>query len=130
MGEGLKRAFAATKESRTAPAGNDDVKKLVDELALCLKAEGEYQDDVFLDRDEAKAVLTAHMAKRGLWQTIDTAPSHKKVLVYGVTIDGTKGWYTIAERHSGIWYEENDEDIKEPTHWMPLPDAPKTGGDV
>lgn len=75
------------------------------------------------------------------WQPIETAPREKRVLVWTDTDNPEDRGYVreICEgRHVqcaqvGILCEEGDWDlglIGQPTHWMPLPDAPATPTDT
>jgi len=59
---------------------------------------------------------------RPLWMTIDTAPDDDTdVLVL------SDGFIWIASFYHGIWWFEKRDDSRRsnPTHWMPLPDAPR-----
>lgn len=65
------------------------------------------------------------------WQPIETAPKDKgQVLLYSA------GWemVTIGQRaaipHENSWIDADPrQSVDEPTHWMPLPDAPELKGD-
>ena len=74
------------------------------------------------------------------WQTMDTAPRDRPILVYS----GKEGpfwvkyddgwWWEVAADHLngghevvGFWWHENHDNIrgKGLTHWLPLPPAPE-----
>ena len=67
------------------------------------------------------------------WQPIKTAPSDRKLIVYGTTWISdlprtmiARFWPALGDGEPADWYEEADDfDSKViPTHWMPLPGAP------
>lgn len=76
-----------------------------------------------------------------MWQAIETLPDvcgheppcgegwHPPVLVY--VPDRFGGVILVAQRDAGMWLFRDDtracdELTTEPTHWMPLPDPPKS----
>lgn len=67
--------------------------------------------------------------RKGIWQPIETAPTDEIVDLYSLH----KAWVHIrhcnARRYFGKWYAQGSsgwEEVPSPTHWMPLPDPPKT----
>ena len=68
------------------------------------------------------------------WQPIETAPKDKFLLLCGPSgytttpIVFTTG-RMCSDYHKGRWIDHANDDLTdwgfEPTHWMPLPDAPK-----
>lgn len=75
----------------------------------------------------------------GEWQPIDTAPVDKVILVYGyddyekrviiATAYNTRGIAPAGNHYSrwdsfGCYSWEEEELACNPTHWMPLPEAP------
>jgi hypothetical protein len=64
------------------------------------------------------------------WQPIGTAPENTWMLACGTDeltghVEGLP--MGVCKRKSGIWISNEAEGIEEPTHWMPLPAAPKAG---
>jgi hypothetical protein len=63
------------------------------------------------------------------WQPIETAPIDEKVLVsywaYGEP--GTERCVEAAYFKGHHWYDIDDDPIHTPTHWRPLPTAPRKG---
>lgn len=70
------------------------------------------------------------------WQTLDTAPTDKPVLVYDAHLkrsvvaqkmtaieDGTSDW-VYARQLAAVGMPAIAFVCKEPTHWQPLPDDP------
>jgi len=76
-------------------------------------------------RDIAQALIDALPELQG-WQPIETAPTDGgEVLVYvGKSYVG--GCVVAVKDTNGDWLDW-DGDVWEPTHWMPLPDAPAMG---
>lgn len=64
----------------------------------------------------------AELAKRQ-WQPIETAPHDHRVLVYAPGREGLPPIMCTCEWHpdAGFCVDE----LRSPTHWMPLPEAPK-----
>lgn len=69
------------------------------------------------------------------WRDIASAPKNKRVLIWTDTDNSTDRWYveSICEGEHvrcaqvGILGDDGEWDcalIGQPTHWMPLPDAP------
>jgi hypothetical protein len=62
----------------------------------------------------------------GEWQSIDTAPKGRRVLVCVAPIRNHRlviGWKTVD---LGLWLDERMEPMHyPPTHWMELPERPK-----
>lgn len=67
------------------------------------------------------------------WQSIETAPKDKFVLLAGpsgyTTLKTTfTTGRTCSDYHKGRWIDHANDDLTdwgfEPTHWMPLPKAP------
>jgi hypothetical protein len=89
--------------------------------------------------DEARAALQQPVESAGDWRLIETAPKD------GTEIDvwcssshpGDNGGYRIANaywsRAEHKWLKRGQGDCRtwmhQPTHWMPLPSAPATGGE-
>ncbi len=61
------------------------------------------------------------------WQPIETAPKDG-TSVLGYWLGGKHDCAIHAVKfHKGRWWEPNEDfRLSEPTHWMPLPDAPST----
>jgi hypothetical protein len=68
------------------------------------------------------------------WQSIDTAPKGKVVLLWGPTDISDNGTITNWKMETGYWIRDGwiwdgrslrPYDVK-PTHWMPLPEPPET----
>lgn len=74
------------------------------------------------------------------WQPIESAPKDGTVIVCGPAWDNAEShgqFVTIANRHRDTWFspeiaifkdgnwEEEGCSIRQPTHWMPLPEPPK-----
>jgi len=66
------------------------------------------------------------------WKTIDSAPKETKVLCYwasehpsgiGWTVD-TARLYVYPRRKQWANPEDSDDEYRDPTHWMPLPNPP------
>jgi hypothetical protein len=75
----------------------------------------------FIDRMKEKTVSE--------WQTIDTAPKDGSTVLAYSPVDGpfTSRW------EGSLWQGQPWRPYKEalkasPTHWMPLPESPKGGG--
>jgi hypothetical protein len=73
------------------------------------------------DRDDARRRVSK-------WQPIETAPKHTALVV----TDGERAAVSSLELDYGedyYWAIESDDFLEwHPTHWMPLPAAPGTGG--
>ena len=83
------------------------------------------------ERDTAESTL-ADLRRQGEWQPIETAPQNESVLiVVGGEVD-IATFHTFAKGDDkgdgkvGWWASDYDYQSSEiqPTHWMPLPDAP------
>jgi hypothetical protein len=59
------------------------------------------------------------------WQPIETAPKDCDVLVYAAESDGLPGFITISRWHSDAGFCVCE--IREATHWQPLPPPPLPG---
>lgn len=68
------------------------------------------------------------------WQPIETAPKNTLVLIWDGrimcvaerwTYNGGKAWNWSAVGASGY---ECEDDFESPTHWMPLPEPPRSSG--
>jgi hypothetical protein len=55
------------------------------------------------------------------WQSIETAPSSGEVWCFWKTC----GQQQVAERFNGEWFDNDGNQLSEPSHWMPLPEPPK-----
>lgn len=69
-----------------------------------------------------------------MWQPIETAPTSKEIRILAYVPDHKRLYekVVILERSwdGGDWtYYAGDDTVShvEPTHWMPLPDAPQEG---
>lgn len=62
------------------------------------------------------------------WEPIETAPKDESILLYYPTDDIIIVGYWCDFKwqidHVGGYEWESDVDCIEPTHWMPLPEAP------
>jgi hypothetical protein len=81
--------------------------------------------------DIAKALLAER--QRSEWQPIETAPKVESDRVL-VAWPNSKWWVCIgfwSGNYHGLnaWADDNTENelVPQPTHWMPLPEAPKGG---
>ena len=56
------------------------------------------------------------------WQPIETAPKGEDLLVF------SEIYICIAShsKNTGKWWSEYGHQLKQPTHWKPLPQPPKT----
>jgi hypothetical protein len=54
------------------------------------------------------------------WQSIETAPSGEVWCFWK-----TCGQQQVAERLGGKWFDNDGNQLSEPSHWMPLPEPPK-----
>lgn len=93
-------------------------------------------DETLLDGAAMRAALTAALAE--MWRPIEEAPKDRPVLVTAYIVpsdearrNGSEPFWDVAtgraygtklERWSGILGTR-------PSHWMPLPAPPKTGGE-
>lgn len=79
-------------------------------------------DSVHID-DVINALLAAGWRKAA-WQPIETAPKDASDIL--VCWSGSKTM-AVASWNGDGWYEANDDVFYQspPTHWMPLPGAPK-----
>lgn len=62
------------------------------------------------------------------WQTIDTAPIWKMVIVYDKKSNRQKSCgfvFCAVQVEKGIWDLSTKSGDINPTHWMKLPEAPK-----
>lgn len=111
-----------------ACAGIPDEQLYDQEPGCLLSAMVEQEQEIMAitkQRDELLAALE--------WQPIETAPKDTFVL-----LAGPSGYTTIetvfatgrmcSDYHEGRWIDHANDDLTdwgfEPTHWMPLPDAP------
>ncbi len=68
------------------------------------------------------------------WQPMDTAPKDKTLVIVALIRDGVI-WRVSDAAFNGLgWYTKSGEACHWRTHWMPLPDPPKSealaiGGD-
>lgn len=62
------------------------------------------------------------------WLSIETAPKDRTILVYAPGEQGLDPIICACRWHddAGFYVDE----LRSPTHWMPLPEPPKTGGDL
>ena len=83
------------------------------------------------DLTSAACLAGADALRRGTWQPIETAPAetwngtgHKPVLLWWPS---RYRWPVDGFKNDGRWKSIGDEEPEDgqPTHWMPLPDAPK-----
>ncbi len=58
------------------------------------------------------------------WQPIETAPKDGGIVL---TWDGEFQGTSLWDRGNQVWLTEDGRNFTYPTHWMPLPDAPKEG---
>lgn len=62
------------------------------------------------------------------WQPIETAPEREPVLAYFKELDDN--YIAVAAREDGDWWTDTCGEFMEantsPTHWMPLPDTPRS----
>ena len=60
-----------------------------------------------------------HAQAQVAWQPIETAPTFRKIIVWC-------GYLQIVTWHGTLFFDEGAEvALIKPTHWMPLPDAPR-----
>jgi hypothetical protein len=65
------------------------------------------------------------------WQPIETAPRNGRKIIVSDGFNVTMAWYVddeYAEADEGEpgWYEDEfDVMLRQPTHWMPLPEPPR-----
>lgn len=129
--EDLALAMVAAAYEAAAQACGDDAyaRGLPDQLTACAEAIRA------LTPDDARAALARMMAERAApkWQPIETAPKDGTRVVLFMDDEAIEGWFVSGSRFSG-WrivampshgcgccsYTD-----PEPTHWMPLPDAPE-----
>ena len=88
-----------------------------------------------------RSALTASEQQR-TWQPIETAPKDgTSILIYGGTYNDNEGYYHDMEcrfptlafwsgNYMPHWHGDNLDghdrwNVHQPTHWMPLPEAPK-----
>lgn len=113
---------ALTYKGRTVQDGIEEIEHILDELAAPLK-------------DHLAPPVTAPIEKVDGWQPIESAPEGKDILVYcretgecfvvfwALQIETRKGDWVIARAKDGTCFI-----CKNPTHWLPLPAAPKAEG--
>jgi hypothetical protein len=81
-------------------------------------------------------------AEPNAWQPIDTAPKSKTILLFAITDVADDGRVRNWMMATGWWHTGYEDDSKvtqwcwdghqvpkygvQPTHWMPLPDAPNS----
>ena len=80
-------------------------------------------DEVLVARS---AIRWANSRISSEWKTIDTAPFLERIIVAGEAVYPHTGWYVCEASNdsTGKFYTEQGELKNQPTHWMPLPDAP------
>lgn len=60
------------------------------------------------------------------WQPIETAPKDgTEIIVLMGAKDIRLGWYFAPSSTTRGWLDQSSKKIR-PTHWMPLPDPPKS----
>ena len=101
------------------------------EMALTLLTA--FRDGAFMQYQADLAAAPTPPVSEDRWQPIETAPKDKFVL-----LAGPSGYTTIeivyatgrmcSDYHVGRWIDHANDDLTdwgfEPTHWMPLPEAP------
>ena len=112
----------------------ETIAKILREGAHEYDTTGEGPSDVEAADAILAALSRADLAQKPQWQPIETAPEDGTVVlgycpyddkypnmssIYPIRFNGRKyaeGWYSQTT--------DGDDDGVEPTHWMPLPDAP------
>lgn len=70
---------------------------------------------------EALRLLSEERARRVEWQPIETAPKDgTAILIYHQRADAQ----AVAAPVIGGWFVPRGGPVKNPTHWMPLPEPP------
>jgi hypothetical protein len=85
---------------------------------------------------EAYAILDEIAAEIPVWKPIETATNDKKIIVYSPKYGecfAVRRMWNADDMSDSQWVIARSEDttfiVRDATHWMPLPAAPK-GGDV
>jgi len=66
----------------------------------------------------------ARMGRVAGWRTINSAPEKTPVLVVKDGIMGVRERFGDSWQEPSIYAHDWDDDLEEPTHWMPLPPQP------
>lgn len=92
-----------------------------------------YLIELMREHRQRKAQQEASPAPDG-WRPIETAPKDASALMLGIVRRGTLkeihigGYrYAVNDDEISCWWSDQCDDVIVPTHWQPLPAAPKEG---
>lgn len=79
--------------------------------------------DIWADYPNTTEYIRADLVPQ--WQPIETAPKHDLETLILYSSEGVQiGWFSAFHK---CWLTTEGKDVwAEPTHWMPLPEPPKT----
>jgi hypothetical protein len=64
------------------------------------------------------------------WRDIESAPrDHTEILLSNGEHVSSGAWFTGEDDHEAQWMDWSGGMLPEPTHWMPIPPAPKASHD-
>ena len=137
----IARAEAALDHSAELQPAADGAWKsaVIDQLVIAHILTAEHESDPLKAVQDLLAYhADAHKIQPwagGKWQTIETAPKDKFLLLCGPSGYTTTPWRKVtgimhSNYHAGRWIDHANDDLVdwgfEPTHWMPLPAPPES----